>query len=751
VILKKLHKIFNLLVALSLFTSLLFIPSKVYAASWIQSSQADFESGVLNNVDTSSSSGDVKLARAPGYLYAFRGLSNNFWRYNILLNSWTGLANTPNIINNGGALTYDGGNYVYAFRGANSNNFWRYDIAANSWSSIASVPQNIQDGGSLAYDGGDFIYALRGNNTNRFWKYSISGNSWTTLTNTPRNVRDGGALVFAGSHLYALRGNNTNNFWRYDIAANSWSSMTNTPNTIHDGGALTYDQGNYIYAFRGRFTNNFWRYDIAANSWSSMANSPVIIEDGGSLTFGKNNYIYALRGMTTTNAGKYEISSNSWTAITSTPANVDDGGALTFGGNAFIDSGTIASQVLDTGTVDTIWDLLSWNETLAPSTDITFEVRASNSSFLKNDPAPSWNAVGGASPVNSGLPLGRYLQWRATLTSSNPASTPILHDVTVSYSVSGDIMTVTPTNFAPANINVSSSAAFEKLTLLTNANNATWTNLRVDKLGTASDSDISQVKIYYDDDNNGNFDGTETLIGNGTFSSGISNLNLSPGQTITTTPKNYFIVLEITSTASGDLTIGVQCVSNSYFTVISPDQVSSTNFPLNSSLATINSTISISSPIDLTLSPNVAGISGGTATGETTWNIITNAHNGYSLQWKASTAQMINTDSDLINAYTPTLPDTPETWSINTNVSEWGGRLKSTSTTYDSSKWGIDDGVSSKWLNIRITDYEVVQRNSKTSPSGDFQTIQFKAEVGNNSFQESGHYSTQVTVTAVTL
>ena len=99
----------------------------------------------------------------------------------------------------------------------------------------------------------------------------------------------------------------------------------------------------------------------------------------------------------------------------------------------YVSSGTITSQVLDTGVDGVTWYRLSWVETLESGTDITFEVRASDTAFLKGDAAPSWTSVGGTSPVTSGLPLGRYMQWRATLTTSNPAETPTLHEVTVEY------------------------------------------------------------------------------------------------------------------------------------------------------------------------------------------------------------------------------------------------------------------------------------------------------------------------------
>jgi hypothetical protein len=97
----------------------------------------------------------------------------------------------------------------------------------------------------------------------------------------------------------------------------------------------------------------------------------------------------------------------------------------------YIVSNTIASQVLDAGIATARWDALFWDEMLQSNTNITFEVRADDTLFVKDDVIPSWTSVGGTSPVTSGLPPGRYKQWRATLTTSDTSKTPTLYEVRV--------------------------------------------------------------------------------------------------------------------------------------------------------------------------------------------------------------------------------------------------------------------------------------------------------------------------------
>ena len=94
-------------------------------------------------------------------------------------------------------------------------------------------------------------------------------------------------------------------------------------------------------------------------------------------------------------------------------------------------TGTLASQVLDTGVEGAQWDALFWDEILQASTDISFEVRASDNQFLKDAAVPSWTSVGETSPVTSGFPAGRYMQWLAILTTSDVSNTPTLEEVRV--------------------------------------------------------------------------------------------------------------------------------------------------------------------------------------------------------------------------------------------------------------------------------------------------------------------------------
>lgn len=358
------------------------------STQWLQTTQADFEAGVVPiRVDTHSTPGDVGLARTSGVL-AFQGGTANFWRYGVTDDLWASRASppAPNTVGAGGALAYDGTRYVYAFRGGGQTTFWRYDTTSNTWMTLTATSAAVNNGGALACVGTTYVYALHGNGTTTFRRYRIALGNWQNRNNTPATVGAGGALVYDGTrYMYAFRGGGQTTFWRYDTVGNTWTPMTAAPSAVNAGGALAYDGSGYIYAFRGGAQNAIWRYDVLNNVWAVMAVAPGNVAAGGALAF---------------------------VAV-----------------NTYVGSATIASQVRDTGVAGARWDALFWDETLPANTDITFEVRASDTLFLKDAVTPAWTPVGGTSPISSGLPSGRYMQWRATLTTSNAAVTPLLREV----------------------------------------------------------------------------------------------------------------------------------------------------------------------------------------------------------------------------------------------------------------------------------------------------------------------------------
>jgi len=244
-------------------------------------------------------------------------------------NQWKQCANAPGAVTQGGALVYDGRQYIYAYQGGSSQAFWRYDIFANTWKSdLATTVQESY--GALVYDGSDSIYGIPGGTY--LGKYSISGNSWTEKSDIPDIVGEGVSMIYDGNnYLYILRGNSTNRFWRYNISGNSWSNMADFPANVYWGAGLIYDGENYIFGTKGNATTEWYRYNISSNSWEQMSPAlPTINNTHGSFFVYDNiDYIYWIEGSQYGKFYRFSVFAEDWEQLATpsfVPVNIGNNG-----------------------------------------------------------------------------------------------------------------------------------------------------------------------------------------------------------------------------------------------------------------------------------------------------------------------------------------------------------------------------------------------------------------------------------------
>jgi hypothetical protein len=106
--------------------------------------------------------------------------------------------------------------------------------------------------------------------------------------------------------------------------------------------------------------------------------------------------------------------------------------AIQSGQNRF-SSGSLASQVLNTGKKGLKLDVFAWTATISPQTSLSFNIRASDWPFTPNNNTLPWIALGSTTPVSGGLPRGQYVQWRANFSTTDKHQTPVLQSVEVWY------------------------------------------------------------------------------------------------------------------------------------------------------------------------------------------------------------------------------------------------------------------------------------------------------------------------------
>lgn len=168
--------------------------------------------------------------------------------------------------------------------------------------------------------------------------------------------------------------------------------------------------------------------------------------------------------------------------------------------------------------------------------------------------------------------------------------------------------------------------------------------------------------------------------------------------------------------------------------------------------------VAISAPADVTMSPSINGLTGGTSNGSAAWTVTTDSPSGYTLAVRASTNPALKSSDDSFADYTiavPTLPDF--TFSIAATASEFGFTPEGSDITQtykdngSSCNAGISDTADACWFNFSATDNTVAQSAGANTPSGTATTVKMRSQSGTSHIQTSGTYTATITATATAL
>ncbi len=185
---------------------------------------------------------------------------------------------------------------------------------------------------------------------------------------------------------------------------------------------------------------------------------------------------------------------------------------------------------------------------------------------------------------------------------------------------------------------------------------------------------------------------------------------------------------------------------------------SSTNYKLSAGFLTAtNVYLAITSASDITLSPSISGVAGGTGDGSGSWTVTTDNAAGYSMTIVASTNPAMQSGGNSFANYTPAGGDPDYTWAISSSDSEFGftpegtdifSRFKDALGVCNS---GSGDTADKCWDSVTTTPKTIAQRATGNHPSGTSTTVKFKAESGTSHIQVNGSYTATITLTAVSL
>lgn len=379
---------------------------------------------ILDGTGTVGTGGDLiwnKQTGASNYVYAIRGGSNAFYRYDVTANTWLTKANLPASISTDVKATYCNG-YVYALLGSNATTFYRFldDASTGAWTTLTAqpLPAAANNGAGLVCASDNSLYAIRGNGAANLYRYTDAG-GWTSLTNivvgsganaVTYYTNIGARIATNGTDIFVMPGDGETAFLKY--SGGTWTNLSATPFAQQYGTDMIYANGK-IYALAGLYKDDTWEYDVAANSWRRLPNNQQY-------TFGRGPY----NGASIEYAGGYSF-------FATTGQSLADIWSYTAANANYLLSGTYQSETIDLANVAN-WISFTKNDDKPTNTNIIYETRTSSD----NQTWSEWQQISGSSIAS---PVGRYLQVQATLSTSDGNNTPTVFDYTVSYSSEDEV------------------------------------------------------------------------------------------------------------------------------------------------------------------------------------------------------------------------------------------------------------------------------------------------------------------------
>lgn len=180
----------------------------------------------------------------------------------------------------------------------------------------------------------------------------------------------------------------------------------------------------------------------------------------------------------------------------------------------------------------------------------------------------------------------------------------------------------------------------------------------------------------------------------------------------------------------------------------------SASFKMNAGYRQMDETyLSMSVPDAIALSPSIGGLTGGTASGNGTWNVKTDSASGYTMTIKAGTDPAMKSAGDSISDYSPASAGTPDYgWELTGADAEFGfspynAQSQAAKFKNNSSACAIGTGVTDGacWYGLSTAYEAIASKSGRTEIGGEDTKINFQAEIA---FQVSGNYSAEVVVTA---
>jgi len=167
--------------------------------------------------------------------------------------------------------------------------------------------------------------------------------------------------------------------------------------------------------------------------------------------------------------------------------------------------------------------------------------------------------------------------------------------------------------------------------------------------------------------------------------------------------------------------------------------------------------LSLSAASDVTMTPSIGGITGGTGNGSTTVVVLTDSPSGYELSIRAESAPAMRNGAESIADYVPLANPNPDYFfATTTTEANFGFSPEGPDITSRFLNNGTACALGSTNTALRCWDgldtvSKVIARGSSNQPSGVATKINFRVVVGGNIIVPEGDYVATTTLTALPL
>ncbi|MDP1846112.1 MAG: kelch repeat-containing protein [Candidatus Moranbacteria bacterium] len=383
--------------------------------------------------------------------------------YNPSSNTWETKASMPTARTGPASAVFDGKLYVIGGSEGKSGDWGEsfdtvevYDPTSNTWETKTPMPTPRGQGVTAQAIGGKIYVAGGGDDytfTNILEVYDIATDTWETKASMPE-ARSGLSSAIIDGKMLVIGG--TNNDWDpvddiliYNPETDSWNKLTDLPLSLHRtaaqivngdifiiGGKDTdWNSADDVYKLPTTYLSDAYQKEFYSSiNWDSTTPSGTSVELLYSLDSGKTyeslgteegthylpvNSAYSLRY-------KAVLSTNN-TSITPSLNSVEIKYARESEG-LYGTSGLFTSPVLDSGNTSQ-WGALTEDATKPANTSITYQTRVGDTPT----PDDTWEDWKDASDSIASRDA-RYIQYRATLSTTDQNQTPVLHSLTLNFS-----------------------------------------------------------------------------------------------------------------------------------------------------------------------------------------------------------------------------------------------------------------------------------------------------------------------------